>query len=115
MPRSTRPHDPPATTKPWSDLTPSAQATFTTWLADDPTGQTVAADANGDMDYALWLVAVDLNCHIICNKPYTTTWPDTNWRHLYDAGQAPVRAIEAAALAAQQERQRQRRAVARKK
>jgi hypothetical protein len=77
---------------PWAQLPERARENFTHWLNADPAGKTVAAEADGDMDFALWLIAVDLTYHQLTGKSYTTV-ADADWRGRYDAGRTPGQAI----------------------
>lgn len=77
---------------PWAELPEDARAKFTAWMATDPTGQAVAAEADGDMDYAVWLIAVDLTFHQLTSKSYTSV-DGADWRVRYDAGRTPGQAI----------------------
>lgn len=98
---------PPATalvstqgTIPWAELPDDARDKFTAWMATDPTGQAVAAEADGDMDYAVWLIAVDLTFHQVTSTSYTSV-AGADWRARYDAGRTPGQAIYDTMRAAQ--------------
>lgn len=78
--------------KPWTALPEDARTKFTAWMNTDPTGQALAAEAAGDLDYAVWLIAAELNCHMVLNQPFTAL-TDVGWRALYDAGRTPAQAI----------------------
>lgn len=79
-------------TQPWADLPEAARDKFTHWMEHDPTGQALAAEAAGDLDYAVWLIAVELNCHTVLSKPFTAL-TGADWRAHYIAGRTPARAI----------------------
>lgn len=81
-------------TKPWAELPESAREKFTGWLETDPTGQAVAAETNGDMDYAVWLIGVELTCHQLFGKPYTA-FPHADWRTSYNAGHSLTDTVRA--------------------
>lgn len=83
-------------TQPWTAIPPHAQAKFTHWMDSDPTGQAVATEAEGDLDYALWLIAVELTCHLLLARPFTTLHTQHSpvpWRTLYDTNHTPAHAI----------------------
>lgn len=84
-------------TKKWTDLPQDAQDKFTAWMDTNPTGRAVATEADGDRDYAVWLIAVELICHELVRKPYTT-FSDMDWRGSYDAGDLPEEAVRVAVV-----------------
>ncbi|MET9263681.1 hypothetical protein [Amycolatopsis sp. NPDC004079] len=76
----------------WAELSADRQRTVQKYLDDTAIGKEIASRAEGDLDFALWLIAVERACQRQFGVSFTDL-ADYNWRECHADEMSPQGAL----------------------
>ncbi|MET9263747.1 hypothetical protein [Amycolatopsis sp. NPDC004079] len=79
----------------WAELSAARQSEVRKYLENTALGKAIASHANGDLDCAPWLVAVERACRKRSAVSFTDL-ADYSWRDCHESGMSPQDALAAA-------------------
>lgn len=82
----------------WAELSASRQNEVRKYLQDTTIGKAIASRADGDLDFALWLVALESACQKRLGVSFTDL-ADYSWRDCHESDMSPRAALAAALVA----------------